>query len=261
MQPLFSAQGGFSSAKIQTPSASCAHAPTPHVAYVHHKPILQDRLFRVNLAKAAASLALVFLVHEWFVMYDHVAQGLHHLPKPERMPAPAGGGVRAAGCVPTLHLIVRETSRAEPLLKRLTTLARANFDGACVALHVLVDRSARGVLDAATVAVAHSVLWPSGPKRVHTRARGRDAWDPPLDEALRCKDKPSASHALHALGSSCVHAVLKGLDTGVCRCKCDWCIVASQSPRSARAVDSPARGVQHANATGHSESAAVPVRR
>jgi len=132
----------------------------------------ERRSICTQLVQLVASFVLVCLVHQWFLTYDRLIGRVHrHQP-----PAPVDFLISDKTCTPALRLIVLTMNRTESLHRLLAVLARVHYGGECVALDVCIERSAQGELDAGTVAVAHSVVWPFGPKAVHTRGRFFDAW-------------------------------------------------------------------------------------
>ena len=66
-----------------------------------------------------------------------------------------------------LRLIVLTYKRSESLRRLLSSLNDLVVDGDSVSLHIWIDRSQDGSLDAATAAVAAGFPWTLGPYRVH----------------------------------------------------------------------------------------------
>lgn len=128
---------------------------------------------RTQLLHLVGSFVLLCLAHHWFWVYDRVVAGArrHRNLPPVKLAQPHMRRIVPTHiCTPALRLVVFTSNRAESLHRLLAVLARVDYVGECVALDVCIERSAQDELDAGTVAVAHSVAWPSGPKAVHTRA-------------------------------------------------------------------------------------------
>ena len=140
----------------------------------------QTQSLRTQLFRLVGSFVLVCLAHQWFLTYDRFIGRVHrHQPR-----APMEFLISDKTCAPALRLIVLTMDRAESLHRLLASLVRANYSGDCVALDIWIDRSARGELDSATVAVSHSIGWPFGAKTVHNRfsnaglrAQWLDTWN------------------------------------------------------------------------------------
>ena len=128
---------------------------------------------RTQVLHLVGFFVLLCLAHHWFSVYNRVVAGARrhrNFPPVKLVHPPMDIIVPTHTCTPTLRLVVFTANRAESLHRLLAVLARVDYGDECVALDVCIERSAQGELDAGTVAVAHSVAWPSGPKAVHARA-------------------------------------------------------------------------------------------
>lgn len=133
----------------------------------------QTQSLRTQLCRLVGSFVLVCLAHQWFLVYNSVVAGVRQqrdLPAVKLAHPRMDITVPTHTCTPALCLVVFTANRAESLHRLLAVLARVDYGGQCVALDVCIERSAQGELDAGTIAVAHSVAWPSGPKAVHKPA-------------------------------------------------------------------------------------------
>jgi len=144
-----------------------------------HAQATHSTSLRMQVLHVVGSFVLLCLAHHWLSVYNRVVAGVRrHSDRPLVKLAQQHIDITVPThtCKPALRLVVFTSNRAEPLHELLAMLARVNYGGECVALDVCIERSAQGELDAGTVAVAHSVAWPFGPKAVHTRGLFFDAW-------------------------------------------------------------------------------------